>query len=281
MKILFFGSKGWIGQQFLELLIKSNHEIIIPTARADESAENEIKTILPDRVISFIGRTYGPGYNTIDYLEDKLFINLRDNLFGNLTLSAICQKYNIHFSVMNTGCIFEYDDTHDINNGFKENDIANFFGSSYSVVKGFADRLIRYNTNALNIRIRMPITDTVHPRNFITKIVTYDKVCSISNSMTVLPDCLPILLTMIENKEIGTINLCNPGTISHNEILAMYKEIVDPNFTWKNFTIEEQNKILESKRSNNYMDTQKLQSLFPEIKPIKNAIYKCLINMKK
>ena len=38
-----------------------------------------------------------------------------------------------------------------------------------------------------------------------------------------------------------------------NEILTMYKEIVDPNFTWENFDIEEQNKILDSKRSNNYL----------------------------
>lgn len=280
MKVLFFGSKGWIGQQFLELL--SDHEVFIAETRADESAEEEIKRINPDRVVSFIGRTYGPGCNTIDYLEDKLFLNLRDNLFGNIALSLICQKYDIHFSVMNTGCIFEYDTEHDktMTNGFKEEDYANFFGSSYSVVKGFADRLIRYNPNALNIRIRMPITATVHTRNFITKIVSYDKVCSIPNSMTVLPECLPKLVKMIENKECGTINLCNPGTISHNEILEMYKEIVDPNFTWKNFNIEEQDAILLSKRSNNFMDTTKLEKLFPDIKPIKEAIKDCLLEMK-
>ena len=45
----------------------------------------------------------------------------------------------------------------------------------------------------------------------------------------------------------GIYNFCNPGAVSHNEILDMYKDIVDPSFSYENFTIEEQNKILEAK----------------------------------
>jgi hypothetical protein len=56
----------------------------------------------------------------------------------------------------------------------------------------------------------------------------------------------------------------------------MYKEIVDPKFTWKNFTVEEQNKILLSKRSNNQLDTRLLQEWYPEVLPIKESIRKCL-----
>ena len=67
----------------------------------------------------------------------------------------------------------------------------------------------------------------------------------------------------MKKKITGTINLTNPGLISHNEILEMYKEIVDSSFTWKNFSKEEQSKILDSDRSNNYLDTSKLVSLYP------------------
>jgi 3,5-epimerase/4-reductase len=52
--------------------------------------------------------------------------------------------------------------------------------------------------------------------------------------MTVLPELLPYVLDMMEKGITGTMNLTNPGLISHNEILEMYKEIIDPNFTWKN-----------------------------------------------
>ena len=120
-----------------------------------------------------------------------------------------------------------------------------------------------YESNTLNLRIRMPITEEKNPRNFITKITNYEYICSIPNSMTVLPELLPLVLDMMHKKITGTINLTNPGLISHNEILDMYKDIVDPNFTWKNFTKEEQSKILDSDRSNNYLDTKNIESLYP------------------
>lgn len=43
-------------------------------------------------------------------------------------------------------------------------------------------------------------------------------------------------------------------------MLQIYKEEVDPNFTWDNFTIEEQAKILAAGRSNNFLDTGKLEA---------------------
>jgi 3,5-epimerase/4-reductase len=94
--------------------------------------------------------------------------------------------------------------------------------------------------------------------------------------MTVLPDMLPIVVDMMENNTTGTINLTNPGLISHNEILTMYKELVDPDFKWKNFTIEEQDKILAAGRSNNYLDTTKLETLYPDVPDIKTSVRRML-----
>ena len=93
----------------------------------------------------------------------------------------------------------------------------------------------------------------------------YEKICSIPNSMSILPELLPIALKLAERCITGTFNLTNPGLISHNEILELYKEIVDPKFTWKNFSLEEQSKILAADRSNNYLDTQKLQTFYKKL----------------
>jgi 3,5-epimerase/4-reductase len=133
----------------------------------------------------------------------------------------------------------------------------------------------------LNIRIRMPITNENSPRNFITKITKYEKICSIPNSMTVLDELLPIMIKYALEYKTGTINLTNPGTITHNEILEMYKEIIDPEFSWTNFSIEEQNQILSSKRSNNCLDTSILEIENENIKPIKEAVRDVLLKMSK
>jgi dTDP-4-dehydrorhamnose reductase len=283
MKILFFGSHGWIGQQFVEYLNEKNVEYVDANVRADDekAVENEIKLVQPTHIISFIGRTHGKGINTIDYLEQpgKLVDNIRDNLYAPIVLSLLAEKYKIHFTYLGTGCIFTAEDP--IQSSFSEEDKPNFFGSSYSIVKGFTDRLQHlFEENTLNLRIRMPISNKANPRNFITKIATYDKVCSISNSMTVLPDMFPIIYNMMQKKTTGTFNMVNRGTISHNEILQMYKEIVDLEFTWTNFTIAEQDELLLSKRSNNQLTNDKLYALYPELPDIHTSVRKCLETMR-
>ena len=117
--------------------------------------------------------------------------------------------------------------------------------------------------------------------NFITKITKYEYVCSVANSMTVLEDMYPVILDMIRNNTTGTFNMCNKGVITHNEILEMYKEYVDSSFKWKNFSIEEQNKILLSKRSNIELSSKKLYEQYPNIPDIKTSIENCLKNYSK
>ena len=291
MKVLIYGSKGWIGNQVIELLNKMNIFYIVGEQRAEDikELEKEIQETQPTHVMSFIGRTHGKigdkEYTTIDYLEQpgKIKENVRDNLYSPITLAILCKKYDIHYTYLGTGCIFEFDEEHPFGeeiNGFTESSVPNFFGSGYSIVKGYTDRLMHLFDNVLNIRIRMPITSDKNPRNFITKITTYQKVCSVPNSMTVLPELLPIMIDMAKNKVNGTVNLTNPGLISHNEILEMYKEIVDPNFTWNNFTVEEQNEILAAGRSNNYLNTEKLEYLYPNVLNIKDSMRQCLLEMK-
>ena len=281
MRWLIYGHRGWLASYVCTYLQEMREEIIYGVERVDSpSLEDEILLHHPDRIISLVGRTRGNNITTIDYLEekDKLKENIRDNLYGPFMLAMLCQKYNIHLTYFGTGCIFDgYPE-----DGYQEGDIPDFFGSSYSVVKGFTDRIMhQFNDHVLNLRIRMPISADLHPYSFITKLLSYAKICSNPNSMSVLPDLLPIMIDMAKNRITGTINFTNPGVISHNEILEMYRDIIDPNFTWENFTLAEQDEILKSKRSNNYLNTHKLETLYPNILPIHESIKNILLNLKK
>ena len=42
--------------------------------------------------------------------------------------------------------------------------------------------------------------------------------------MSVLPTLLPLVFTMMKDRVVGTINLVNPGVITHNRILTLYQE---------------------------------------------------------
>ena len=291
MKILIYGSKGWIGGLFKSYLFELNNldlEVVDGISRVDsDDLLNELLEVKPTHVISFIGRTHGKidsipepiNINTIDYLEypGKLVENIRDNLFSPIVLADLCFQNNIHYTYLGTGCIFNSDE---LNKSFTELNYPNYFGSSYSIVKGFTDRLMK-SRKILNLRIRMPISSVPNSRNFITKIVNYSKICSIPNSMTVLDDFFPIFFDLMKNKTTGTFNCTNPGTITHNEILLKYRDLIDSNITWENITISEQAKLLKSDRSNNELDTSKIQELYPELKSIDESIELILLIMKK
>lgn len=131
--------------------------------------------------------------------------------------------------------------------GFKEEDKPNFTGSYYSHCKAICENLLAPFENVLTLRVRMPIVaDLLYHRNFITKIIKYNKVVNIPNSMTVLPELIPIGIESAKRKLTGIMNYTNPGAISHNEILELYKEYIDPEFSWENFNLEEQVRSMSS-----------------------------------
>jgi len=141
MKLLIYGSKGWIGQQFKNILDieKINYEEGESIFDNIIDLKNEIKKINPTNIVCFIGRTHGnignKTYTTIDYLEQpgKLYDNIRDNLFAPLNMALIAEELNIHYTYLGTGCIFKFDKNHQFGkekNGFDEDSEPNFFGSS-------------------------------------------------------------------------------------------------------------------------------------------------------
>lgn len=279
MRVLVFGANGWIGQQFLR---NTTHTVQIAQSRPEQykSAADEIAEVAPQVVCSFIGRTHGPGSPTIDYLEQpgKLKENMRDNYIAPMHLAEICEKQGIRFVYLGTGCIFTYTDEKRI---FTEDDEPNFFGSSYSIVKGYTDQEIRKFKTTLQLRIRMPISAEPSGRNFIDKIVSYKNICSIPNSMTVLDDMWPIIDRMIERSIVGTYNLVNPGLVDHNWVLQQYKAILDPDHTWNSVSYDEQMQFIKSHRSNNELSTTKLEAFCQDeqipLPTIKESILCCLV----
>lgn len=129
----------------------------------------------------------------------------------------------------------------------------------------------------------MPVSDDLHSRNFVTKITKYEKVVDVPNSNTILYDLLPASLLLAENNETGVYNFTNPGAISHNEVLALFKQYVRPSFTWKNFSLEEQSKVIKAGRSNCKLDTTKLEKKLAEygvtIPEIHDAYAQCFQRM--
>ncbi|KAJ6894108.1 NAD-dependent epimerase/dehydratase family protein [Populus alba x Populus x berolinensis] len=242
---------------------------------------SDIQNIRPTHVFNAAGVTGRPN---VDWCESHKTETIRTNVAGTLTLADVCREHNLLMVNFATGCIFEYDAGHPEGSGigFTEEDKPNFIGSFYSKTKAMVEELLREYDNVCTLRVRMPISsDLSNPRNFITKISRYNKVVNIPNSMTILDELLPISIEMAKRNLRGIWNFTNPGVVSHNEILDMYKNYIDPNFTWVNFNLEEQAKVIVAPRSNNELDASKLKNEFPELLPIKESLIKYVFEPNK
>jgi dTDP-4-dehydrorhamnose reductase len=280
MTYLVFGKTGWIGAQLIDMLKAEGKTVFAADSRLEDrhAVEEELDRIKPDFVLNAAGLTGRPN---VDWCEDHKKEVIRVNMVGTLALADLTDQRGIHCTMYATGCIYEYDDEHTIGGkGFTEEDAPNFSKSFYSETKGVVEKYLRLYENVLVLRLRMPISDDLHSRSFVTKISKYEKVVDVPNSMTILHDLLPVSLDMASKKVKGIFNFTNPGAISHNEVLALYKEIIDPAFTWKNFTVDEQALILKAGRSNNTLDVSKLLALYPGIPEVHDGMRACFLRMK-
>ena len=265
MRWLVVGAKGWIATHVTEYLECAQQTVLKVTEHVTSVAH--AKTIIanaqPDRIVCCVGRTYGPGFTTIDYLEQKG--KLVENLESNLMVPVwIAQATTIPILYFGTGCIYEFDELHTKENGigFQESDKPNFSGSSYSAVKMTTDQIMGSFPHVINARIRMPISKDWHPRDFVTKIMGYSKITSIPNSMTVLDDIVPRLLALLYENKTGTINAVNPGYTDHETILTMFER---SKYTYSLEPVELQNTRLLSRRSNNILSSGRLQTLCAQL----------------
>jgi len=215
-------------------------EVFVAQARMQdrEAVSKELDEIKPTHVLNAAGIAGRPN---IDWCEDHKPDTLRTNVIGTLQLADLCYLKNIHCTIYATGCIFKYDDDHQLGSGvgFTEEATPNFAESFYSETKGYMEPMLKCYPNCMILRVRMPISDDLFHRNFITKIVKYERVVNIPNSMTVLHEMLPASLAMAKKNLTGVYNFTNPGVISHNEVLDLYTKYIDPTYTYKNFSIEE------------------------------------------
>ncbi|XP_052207377.1 trifunctional UDP-glucose 4,6-dehydratase/UDP-4-keto-6-deoxy-D-glucose 3,5-epimerase/UDP-4-keto-L-rhamnose-reductase RHM2-like [Diospyros lotus] len=283
MKILIYGRTGWIGGLLGKLCKDDGIPFDYGRGRLEDRSSliEDIRRVKPTHVFNaagVIGRPNG------DWCGTHRVETIRANVVGALTLADVCKNRGMLMINFATGCIFEHDAEHPqgLGTGFKVDYKPNFAGSFYSKTKAMVEELLKEYDNVCNLRVRMPISSNLdNLRNFIAKITRNGKAVNIASSMTVLDELLPISIEMAKRNCRGIWNFTNPGVISHNEILEMYRDYIDPEFKWANFDLEEQSKLIAGQRSNSGMDASKLEEEFPSLLSIKDSIKKFVFEPNK
>lgn len=283
LKFLIYGKTGWIGGLLGQICEKQGIPYQYGRGRLEniEQLHLDIISVNPSHVFNAAGITGRPN---VDWCESHKLETIRSNVVGTLNLAGVCKDHGLLLVNFASGCIFDYNAAHPEGSGigYKEEDKPNYTGSFFSKTKATVEEFLRDYDNVCNLRLRMPISsDLNNSRNFIYKIAHYEKVVNIPNSMTVLDELLPLSIEMAKRNCRGIWNFTNPGVITHNEILKMYRDYFDPNFNWTNFTVEEQAKVIVAPRCNNELDASKMKKEFPELLSIRDSLLKYVFDVNQ
>jgi 3,5-epimerase/4-reductase len=264
-KILIIGP-GFIGTRIHEGIPSVLSSTMITSIK---DAAAEIDRQKPDVLINCIGFTGG---RNVDGCEDDPDATLSANTFVPLMLAEACARKKVKFVHISSGCIYHYDYQKDA--PLQEDRVPDFFELYYSRTKIYTERSLESMAGKYGIlipRIRIPLDNRRHPRNILTKLLSFPKVIDIPNSITYLPDMLAALSHLIERDAWGVYNVVNKNGLRYSELLDVYRKYV-PDFSYTTIPHTE----LQAVRTNLLLSTQKLQESGFKVRAIQEVLEECV-----
>ena len=215
------GHRGFIGSNILNELIKNNKRVYCVNYRLDE--KEKIKKLLeiykPKYFINCAGITGNPN---IKWCDTNKLETLNVNVIYQIELLKICEKLNIHYTLLGSGAIFK--DISEATSKTLGNDYTNF----YSECRILLEKLVKDYSNYLLLRINYPISykkeNELNSKNLLNKLLNYSKIEDISLSITDLDQQIPDLINLIENKKLGIKNFVLDEQQSLKDIIEKYTE---------------------------------------------------------
>lgn len=269
-KIVLFGSGGYVGNAFLDLLLKKpNVEVFSFSSREELNFTDKdivsylLDTVQPDFVINCAGYTGKPN---VDSCETDRNNCLKGNVIFPIDLADLCADKNIMLGHVSSGCI--YTGKRNDGTGFTEADLPNFSFrnnncSFYSGTKALCEELMSQYNNVYIWRLRIPFNNINSSRNYLTKLMTYKTLLEAENSISHLNEFVDASLQCY-TKELnpGIYNITNTGSVSTSGIVELLRKYSLPykDYSYKFFTDEEEFMATAAKtpRSNCVLDNSKL-----------------------
>ncbi|KAE8379694.1 hypothetical protein BDV26DRAFT_280166 [Aspergillus bertholletiae] len=249
---------GWISGLVQGELLKDGDYYEVSPVRIEnrEAVLSELDRVQPTRVINTAGVR---GFPNIDWCEDHKDVVIRSNVIGAANLIDCCFLRGVHITHFASACIYDQDKAHPLDgSGFTEEEPPNYGASFYSYSKLVSEQAIKSYPNVLILRLRNPLAADLHPMNFTTRLLRYEKIVNIPNSGTIMTNMMPAAILLSKHRETGIYNFINPGTFTHNEVMELTKKYIRPSLSWTNFSLEEQRQVLKAPRTNAKLDASKL-----------------------
>jgi len=231
---IILGKNGYIAEAIIKEL-KSRDLPHIALSRTDVDYTNmkvfdnwlsntAYKKTVKHHNISIINCAGYVGKPNVDACELAKADTIEGNVIFPAMLSQLCANKGYLYIHISSGCIYG-----GYEKDFTEEDAPNFDfqnGSFYSGTKALAEKIVKQNVpNSYIFRLRIPFDEFASPRNYITKMLNYDKLLNVRNSFSHRADFAKYLIALLEQEvPRGIYNLTNKGSLTTDEVISLMKK---------------------------------------------------------
>jgi dTDP-4-dehydrorhamnose reductase len=289
MKNVLVLGKGYISSKIEKYWSLKDYNLV-RVARSEVDYLVKLDELIEKYKPVFVVNCYGfTGKPNVDSCEDHKEECFQRNVTDTTKLYRECEKRGVNFITISTGCVHN-DETGKV---FTEKDIPNFglrnpTSSTYSRTKGEFQSWFTmascdtFSMSPYLLRIRMPFDDEFDDKNYINKIIKYDKLVNYQNSVTHVYDLVKFIEIIVQDRvPRGIYNVVNKDPIKAEDVLELYKQVtgiekkVD---RWYSTDDLLSMGLMKCRRSNCVLSTEKIEKYYPELPTSRMAIYDALEN---
>ena len=215
---------------------------------------------------------------------DACELNKADTIAGNVifptNLANFCTTTYSTLVQISSGCIYN-----GYSKKFSEEDDSNFDfqnGSFYTGTKALCEKMIlEHNPRSYIFRLRIPFDEHKFPRNYLTKLLSYDKLLNAENSLSHRGDFAKCVIDLLERKvPHGIYNITNKGSVTTKDIVDLIKKHGLSKKDFKFFDSPESfSEYAIAPRSNCVLDTSKVEK-YIKIRTVREALENSILNYK-
>ena len=287
--IYLLRGSGYVGQAYQDLL--SAKGIPFKNLRRAELDYTDVATLTaalkadrPEFLINAAGYTGKPNVDACEL--DKAAC-----LFGNAVLpgriAEACAAAGVPWGHVSSGCI--YTGKRADGAGFTEDDAPNFTFrrnncSFYSGTKALGEEILAGAPDVFIWRLRIPFDHRESPRNYLTKLMRYQRLLEAENSISQLHEFVAATFACWEKRvPFGTYNVTNPGHVTTREVVDLIREsgVCVKNYEFFADETDFMQKAAKTPRSNCVMSSAKLAAAGIAMTPVRDAVKEALRAWRK
>ena len=282
--IYLLGGSGYVGQAYQMLLRRKGLPFRnLSRAEVDYTDVATLTDLLrrdpPGFLINAAGYTGKPNVDACELHKDEC-------LFGNAVLPGrigrACAGAGVPWGHISSGCI--YSGSRPDGTGFREEDSPNFtfrtnHCSFYSGCKALGEEVLAGAPRVYLWRLRIPFNEVDNPRNYLSKLMRYERLLDATNAISQLDEFAAATLACWEQRvPFGTYNVVNPGAITAREIVEVIRRSGVSPKEFRFFASEDEFMQVAAKtpRSNCVLDGSKLAAAGIRLTPIHDAVEQAL-----